>query len=47
MTLLSDIDFGLTKSSDLPESLKKYSEENLAALSETTVPTRKTEAWKY
>ncbi|KZY38751.1 hypothetical protein A3752_14265 [Oleiphilus sp. HI0081] len=47
MTLLSDIDFGLNKSSDLPESLKKYSEESMAALSQTAVPTRKTEAWKY
>jgi Fe-S cluster assembly protein SufD len=47
MTLLSDIEFGLSKSTDLPESLKTYSEETLASLSEVAVPTRKTEAWKY
>jgi Fe-S cluster assembly protein SufD len=47
MSLLSDIDFGLSKSADLPESLKNFSDETLAGLSEVPVPTRKTEAWKY
>ena len=47
MSLLSDIDFGLSKSADLPELLQKYSEETQASLSQVPVPTRKTEAWKY
>ena len=47
MSTLNTIDFGVAANSQLHTALKSFSAEKQAKLTEWTIPTRKTEAWKY
>ncbi len=47
MSTLQTINFGVETSQELQSSLKDYSANKQAKLVEWSIPTRKTEAWKY
>lgn len=47
MGTLNTINFGVEASSKLQSTLKTFSAEKQAKLAQWTIPTRKTEAWKY
>ncbi len=47
MSTLNTINFGVEANSQLQSTLKEFSTAKQAKLAEWTIPTRKTEAWKY
>ena len=47
MSTLNTIDFGVEASTQLHSTLKNFSAEKQAKLAQWTIPTRKSEAWKY
>ena len=47
MSTLNTINFGVETNSQLQSTLKEFSTEKQAKLAQWTIPTRKTEAWKY
>ncbi len=47
MSTLNTVNFGIETSPDLQQTLKNFSSTKQAKLAAWTIPTRKTEAWKY
>lgn len=47
MSTLDTINFGVETSANLPNQLKDFSANKFSKLAQWTIPTRKTEAWKY